>query len=323
MQQSDDTNAAAMLAALRIATEQGSATAALSAAGIELPNPERFGGISEDYRQLLGQPDINEPLAEALALGFLAGRVAHRKRHRTLQDPTSFLMDRELVVLAAEGESILRLPWFDDELFVGRDLPHIPEIPTRVRTLAVENYRIALAGERTEYAFTSYGHAYTVDAIPVRNPTGRVEHVMAIARPGRSPRSAAVESERVARRMDLVAARAEQKVEVYRRAGCAHAARVESQHAEGARQTARRARINAQLLRQCSAAVAAAASSLTRREQEVLTLASHGLSYVEIAEQLVVTNATVKTHFANIYKKLSVRDKAAAVAAALRYGLID
>jgi DNA-binding NarL/FixJ family response regulator len=62
---------------------------------------------------------------------------------------------------------------------------------------------------------------------------------------------------------------------------------------------------------------------LTPREQEVLELASHGLSYAEIAEELVLTAATVKTHFAHIYCKLQVPDKAAAVAWALRHGLIS
>jgi DNA-binding NarL/FixJ family response regulator len=55
----------------------------------------------------------------------------------------------------------------------------------------------------------------------------------------------------------------------------------------------------------------------------VLQLASHGLTAYEIAEQLVLSAGTVKTHLRNIYRKLGVADKAAAVAAALRHGLID
>jgi two-component system nitrate/nitrite response regulator NarL len=43
----------------------------------------------------------------------------------------------------------------------------------------------------------------------------------------------------------------------------------------------------------------------------------------EIAERLVVSPATVKTHFTNLYPKLGVSDRAAAVAATLRLGLID
>ena len=73
----------------------------------------------------------------------------------------------ELVVQAAAGESILRLPWFDDGLFVGRQLPDISEMPTTVRSPAVAHYRAALAGERGRFTFVSYGHAYFVDAVPV------------------------------------------------------------------------------------------------------------------------------------------------------------
>jgi hypothetical protein len=50
------------------------------------------------------------------ALGFLAGRMAQRPRARRSLDPSSFLMDRELFVREAAGQSILRLPWFEEDL---------------------------------------------------------------------------------------------------------------------------------------------------------------------------------------------------------------
>jgi DNA-binding CsgD family transcriptional regulator len=62
---------------------------------------------------------------------------------------------------------------------------------------------------------------------------------------------------------------------------------------------------------------------LTPREREVLQLAAEGLSGPSIARRLVLSTATVKTHFANIYAKLGVGDRAAAVARGLRFGLID
>ena len=62
---------------------------------------------------------------------------------------------------------------------------------------------------------------------------------------------------------------------------------------------------------------------LTQREVEILTLASHGCSYTEIAGHLVLATATVKTHLRHCYSKLGVPDKAAAVATALRHGLIE
>ncbi|HWM08991.1 MAG TPA: PAS domain S-box protein [Solirubrobacteraceae bacterium] len=61
---------------------------------------------------------------------------------------------------------------------------------------------------------------------------------------------------------------------------------------------------------------------LSPREIEVLRLAADGHTGPRIAEQLVVSPATVKTHFEHIYEKLGVGDRAAAVAHALRIGLI-
>ncbi|MCW3014855.1 MAG: hypothetical protein JWO02_1947, partial [Solirubrobacterales bacterium] len=127
--------------------------------------------------------DTTSPLTETVALDFLAGRVAQRRPRRGTPDPTSFLMDRELVVQAAAGESILRLPWADEGLFVGRQLPDISEIPRPVRMLATERYRAALAGERGRYTFVSYGHAYAVDSVPVRGDDGGISAVLAIATP--------------------------------------------------------------------------------------------------------------------------------------------
>jgi PAS domain S-box-containing protein len=63
--------------------------------------------------------------------------------------------------------------------------------------------------------------------------------------------------------------------------------------------------------------------SLTPRERQVLQLAAYGLSGREIAAQLVVSPSTIKTHFNHIYEKLGVADRAAAVATALRLGLIE
>ena len=61
---------------------------------------------------------------------------------------------------------------------------------------------------------------------------------------------------------------------------------------------------------------------LTERELDVLELAAEGNSGPEIAEQLFLSPATVKTHFQHIYEKLGVGDRAGAVAHALRTGLI-
>jgi DNA-binding CsgD family transcriptional regulator/PAS domain-containing protein len=62
---------------------------------------------------------------------------------------------------------------------------------------------------------------------------------------------------------------------------------------------------------------------LSSREQEVLRLAAEGNTGPQIAELLGVSPATIKTHFENVYEKLGVGDRAAAVAYALRIGLIQ
>ena len=64
-----------------------------------------------------------------------------------------------------------------------------------------------------------------------------------------------------------------------------------------------------------------ASVDLTPREAEVLTLIARGKSNTEIAEELFVSAATVKTHINNLFAKIGVRDRAQAVRYALRHGL--
>jgi DNA-binding NarL/FixJ family response regulator len=61
---------------------------------------------------------------------------------------------------------------------------------------------------------------------------------------------------------------------------------------------------------------------LTPREREVLTLLAHGLSNEDVAAELVISEATVKTHLAHLMTKLAVREKAQAVAAAYQTGIV-
>lgn len=60
---------------------------------------------------------------------------------------------------------------------------------------------------------------------------------------------------------------------------------------------------------------------LTRREAEVLTLIARGRSNAEIAGDLFISEATVKTHINNLFAKANLRDRAQAVTYAFRNGL--
>ena len=62
---------------------------------------------------------------------------------------------------------------------------------------------------------------------------------------------------------------------------------------------------------------------LTEREQEVLALVSQGLSAPDIGKQIHLSTTTVKSHLHSLYEKLGVSDRAAAVAEAMRRGMLE
>ncbi|GIF60529.1 DNA-binding response regulator [Asanoa iriomotensis] len=66
----------------------------------------------------------------------------------------------------------------------------------------------------------------------------------------------------------------------------------------------------------------AALATVTDREREVLTLVGQGLSNTEIAERLVISVATAKTHVARLFTKLDARDRVHLVIMAYELGLV-
>jgi len=62
---------------------------------------------------------------------------------------------------------------------------------------------------------------------------------------------------------------------------------------------------------------------LTERERQVLELLCEGLSAPQIAQRLFLGTTTVKSHLGRLYEKLGVSDRAAAVAEAMRRGIVE
>jgi DNA-binding NarL/FixJ family response regulator len=67
---------------------------------------------------------------------------------------------------------------------------------------------------------------------------------------------------------------------------------------------------------------AAPLEELTPREREILTLVGQGLSNTEIADRLVLSPLTAKTHVARLFSKLGARDRAQLVVTAYETGLV-
>jgi DNA-binding NarL/FixJ family response regulator len=64
-------------------------------------------------------------------------------------------------------------------------------------------------------------------------------------------------------------------------------------------------------------------TALTDREREVLALIGRGLSNAEIANELSISEVTVKSHVGHIFTKLDLRDRAAAIVFAFDHGIVE
>lgn len=81
--------------------------------------------------------------------------------------------------------------------------------------------------------------------------------------------------------------------------------------------------VQAELVGELRRHATTAGPQLSARELEVVRLVADGLTTPQIADQLVLGSATIKSHLQSAYDKLGVSDRASAVAAAMRRGLLE
>jgi diguanylate cyclase (GGDEF)-like protein/PAS domain S-box-containing protein len=99
-----------------------------------------------------------------------------------LPDTSMFLLDRDLRVVLAEGAGMKDLGWMDSDMFRGRRVEELFEVPADVLEASLANYRAVLTGERREFTFTSDGSTMAIHALPVHAENGDVESVLVVVR---------------------------------------------------------------------------------------------------------------------------------------------
>jgi len=78
-----------------------------------------------------------------------------------------------------------------------------------------------------------------------------------------------------------------------------------------------------QVAHQAGPASAPLAEHLTEREREVVRLVAQGRSNAEIAQTLIISDKTVKTHISNVLSKLNLQDRTQLAIYAIKNGLVD
>jgi diguanylate cyclase (GGDEF)-like protein/PAS domain S-box-containing protein len=109
--------------------------------------------------------------------------MLHHTLTANLPDTSVFLLDHDLRILVADGETIRRLPWVGQDTLRGRKVAELhAQVPDEVLQLSLENYTAALQGERREFEFSSEGLTFSVQAVPVRGDDGSIESALVVAR---------------------------------------------------------------------------------------------------------------------------------------------
>lgn len=260
----------------------------------------RQGRLGE-ARDLLGQSaaHVLTPLVQAevdLDDGELAGALSGAQRYlRSLAGRQPIESAAALEVLVTVRVRLGQLPEAREAHELLAAIAHA--VPTDALGAAERCAagRIALAEEQPDSAATAFEDAivrYLRSAMPFETAQARLELARALGQQGRD--AAALEQARAART-------------AFQGLGAARAAR-------------RAATLVGRLGGRSEVGLR---GGMTRREVEVLVLVAQGLSNRQIAERLVVSEHTVHRHVANIFARLGVSSRAAAVAIASSRGLLS
>ncbi len=109
--------------------------------------------------------------------------LLHRTLTANIPESTIFMLDQDMLILAAEGEAMRSLSWFDQDLFIGRKVNELyKEVPPEILSICLESYRATLNGERRKFEFESCGRTVEVMSVPIRDDEGAVESALVLAR---------------------------------------------------------------------------------------------------------------------------------------------
>lgn len=301
------------------------------------------GAWAEAEAELLSATDELANTRNALAVEGIVRLAELRRRQGRLDEAATLFARSEFHPLAHQGRAELALDRGDPAAALAlaeRFLRHLPAVNRPERAVGFELVARAAAalGDQGRAAASAAELRLIADAVgtePLRAAASFAEGVVAAAggdhETGRRHFEDAIDLD-VSSGAPFEAALAQIElarslVALSRRA----AAEPEARHALGSLErmgAVRQAQRAAALLREielenyANRAEVPGLGGLTPREQEVLQLVAQGLSNSEIAAQLVLSPHTVHRHLSNIFGKLDLTSRAAAVAYGARHGLL-